>query len=123
MYAAKKTMSARYEVFDEQLRDRSTAGDEDQRKLLLAVERDELELHYQPLLNARAGARASEFEALVRWRHPERGLLSPAAFIPIAEESRLIVPRSPRESSDPSSSRRCVGSAATSCRASSSPAR
>ncbi|MGT2481111.1 putative bifunctional diguanylate cyclase/phosphodiesterase [Methylobacterium oryzae CBMB20] len=51
----------------------------------------EFELHYQPLVDARSG-RITAAEALVRWRHPERGLISPADFIPLAEETGLIGP-------------------------------
>ncbi len=56
-----------------------------------AVQAGEFELHYQPLLNLQTGA-VSGCEALVRWNHPERGLVSPGDFIPIAEETGLIVP-------------------------------
>ncbi len=56
-----------------------------------ALERNELELFYQPIIHLETG-RVSGFEALLRWRHPERGMISPAQFIPVAEELGLIVP-------------------------------
>jgi EAL domain-containing protein (putative c-di-GMP-specific phosphodiesterase class I) len=56
-----------------------------------ALQRDELELHYQPIINMHDRSIAA-MEALLRWRHPERGLVGPVAFIPVAEESRLILP-------------------------------
>lgn len=56
-----------------------------------AIERDQLELHYQPIMNLRRNAIIG-FEALARWRHPVRGLVPPAAFIPVAEDSGLIAP-------------------------------
>ena len=55
-----------------------------------AIENDELLLHFQPQLDAER--RMVGAEALLRWQHPERGMVSPAAFIPLAEETRLILP-------------------------------
>ncbi len=60
-------------------------------ELRRALRHDELDVHYQPLFDIRA-RRICGFEALARWRHPERGLLLPGEFIPVAEESGLIVP-------------------------------
>ncbi len=56
-----------------------------------AIANEEFELHYQPLVNLETNE-ISGFEALLRWHHPDRGLISPADFIPIAEETGLIVP-------------------------------
>ena len=56
-----------------------------------ALAEDEFELHYQPLVNLKDNS-VTGFEALLRWRHPERGLVSPGEFIPLAEETGLIVP-------------------------------
>ena len=92
MYAAKGT-DLRIAAFDERLRSQTDARINHEEEISLALDRDELELHFQPFENLEIGEGASpraEFEALVRWRHPERGLLSPSAFIPLAEESRLI---------------------------------
>ena len=58
--------------------------------LHLAIERGELDVHYQPIVRIKTGE-VSGFEALVRWHHPIRGLVSPAVFIPVAEEAGLIV--------------------------------
>jgi diguanylate cyclase (GGDEF)-like protein/PAS domain S-box-containing protein len=90
MYAAKGT-DRRIELFEERLRSRKVARINHEQELTRALDRDELELHYQPLASLTGDSgRPVEFEALVRWRHPERGLLLPAAFILLAEESGLI---------------------------------
>ena len=91
MYAAKGT-DVRIAAFDERLRSQTNARINHEQEITLALDRDELELHFQPFENlATDGAEGRpEFEALVRWRHAERGLLLPSAFIPLAEESRLI---------------------------------
>jgi len=69
------------------MRERSTL----RRELTRALERRELEVHFQPLINL-ADSQVCGFEALLRWRHPMRGLVPPSEFIPIAEESGMIAP-------------------------------
>ena len=91
MYQAKSRGRARHELFTPELRagaDRRLALESDLRR---AVERGELRIYYQPIASLETG-HISSFEALVRWEHPERGLVSPADFLPIAEETGLIVP-------------------------------
>ena len=61
-----------------------------ERELRQALLKDQLELHYQPIWQL-TEKRMVGMEALVRWRHPQRGLISPNQFIPVAEESNLIV--------------------------------
>jgi diguanylate cyclase (GGDEF)-like protein/PAS domain S-box-containing protein len=91
MYRAKQRGRARCEIFDAEMRARATRRLEVERELRHALERDELTLHYQPTIALGSGE-ITGLEALVRWRHPERGLLDPGEFIPIAEDSGLIEP-------------------------------
>lgn len=91
MYRAKSMGRARHEVFDTTMHTRAVALLQLENDLRRAIERDEFQLHYQPIVSLTTG-RLDGFEALVRWQHPERGLISPAEFIPIAEETGLIVP-------------------------------
>ncbi len=91
MYRAKELGGACYEVFDAALRDRLIERMEIEADLRHALERDELLLHYQPLI-ALDDDRVIGFEALIRWQHPERGMMRPDQFIPIAEETGLVVP-------------------------------
>ena len=62
-----------------------------ERELQSALTNGEFELHYQPIVDLKEN-KITSFEALLRWRHPTRGMVSPAEFIPIAEETGLIVP-------------------------------
>ncbi len=91
MYRAKELGRARCELFDAEMRAGALRRLEVERELRGALERGELELHYQPLIALRSGE-ITGFEALVRWRHPERGLLDPGDFVSVAEDSGLIEP-------------------------------
>jgi diguanylate cyclase (GGDEF)-like protein/PAS domain S-box-containing protein len=91
MYRAKRRGGARYEFFDASLRDQAVARLDVEVGLRRAVERNELRLEYQPLV-ALEDERIVGAEALLRWEHPRRGRLEPAAFMAVAEETGLIVP-------------------------------
>ena len=91
LYRAKERGRGGYEIFDEVMRSRVIEHMQTENDLRRALQREELELHYQPIVDLRDSSVVA-VEALLRWRHPERGLLGPTAFIPVAEESRLIVP-------------------------------
>lgn len=91
MYEAKRAGRARYTVFEEDMHRQLVEYLELQAELREALARDELFLQYQPIVDLASGALLG-FEALVRWRHPVRGVLPPAAFVPMAEETGLIVP-------------------------------
>lgn len=78
-------------VFDKELRARYLDKITLEADLRFAVERGELSMHYQPLVSLKDGT-LHGFEALLRWHHREKGFISPAHFIPIAEESNLIIP-------------------------------
>jgi diguanylate cyclase (GGDEF)-like protein/PAS domain S-box-containing protein len=90
MYRAKERGRARFELFDEAMRERSLRWLEIERDLRSALERGEFHNLYQPIVDGQE--RVIGFEALVRWTHPERGLLAPVEFIPVADQSGLIVP-------------------------------
>jgi diguanylate cyclase (GGDEF)-like protein/PAS domain S-box-containing protein len=91
MYRAKEGGRARCVLFDAEMRAGAMRRLEVERELREAVDRDELALFYQPVVNLRTGG-ITGLEALVRWRHPERGILDPSDFVSIAEDSGLIEP-------------------------------
>jgi diguanylate cyclase (GGDEF)-like protein/PAS domain S-box-containing protein len=86
---AKMLGKARYEIFDAEMRASTVARLQLEAELRRAIERQEFQNYYQPIISLDTG-RIKGFEALVRWEHPTRGLVSPAEFIPIAEETGLI---------------------------------
>jgi len=90
MYAAKDQGRGKYRFFDREMDEKLRARMSLEAELAHAIPNGELELHYQPLVSVEHGA-VSCMEALVRWRHPVRGLVPPSEFIPVAEESGMIV--------------------------------
>lgn len=91
MYRAKENGKARYEMFDTGMHASAVSRLRLESDLRQAIEQQEFCVHYQPIIVMETGKLAG-FEALVRWNHPERGLVSPEDFIPAAEETGLIVP-------------------------------
>jgi diguanylate cyclase (GGDEF)-like protein len=91
MYAAKFQGKARHAVFDPSMRLQAQSRLELETALRTAIENEEFDIHYQPIV-ALPSLRIVGFEALVRWRHPIRGLIAPDEFIPLAEATGLIVP-------------------------------
>jgi diguanylate cyclase (GGDEF)-like protein len=78
-------------VFDDELEERASARLAMEQELRRSIERGELVVHYQPIVDVESG-RLVAVEALVRWDHPQRGLIPPGEFLPLAEESGLVVP-------------------------------
>jgi diguanylate cyclase (GGDEF)-like protein len=91
MYHAKEHGSNNYRFFKEDMNVQAVHRQFLEASLCRALERREFELHYQPKMDLKSG-RITGVEALIRWHHPERGLLPPGEFIPIAESCGLIVP-------------------------------
>jgi diguanylate cyclase (GGDEF)-like protein len=91
MYEAKETGKGRYAIFDPEMRDVVVRRHGLHKELARAIEQRELTVWFQPIIDLGSGE-TSAMEALVRWRHPTRGNLPPIEFIPLAEETGLIVP-------------------------------
>jgi diguanylate cyclase (GGDEF)-like protein len=91
MYWAKSQGKGTYALFDVEMHTRAVSRLTLETELRQALERHELEVHYQPVVHLPTG-RTCGFEALLRWQHPVGGLTSPAEFLPVAEETGLIIP-------------------------------
>jgi diguanylate cyclase (GGDEF)-like protein len=91
MYRAKQEGRAHFEIFDDAMRTQTLNRLRTETRLAQAIEHDELRLYYQPIVSTDDG-RVVGVEALVRWHHPQHGLLLPADFLGVAEESGLSVP-------------------------------
>ncbi|VEP18575.1 Response regulator receiver modulated diguanylate cyclase/phosphodiesterase [Hyella patelloides LEGE 07179] len=91
MYRAKDKGKACYEVFDQAMYLETLKNIELEHNLRLALPQNELTLHYQPIISLKHGT-LTGFEALIRWQHPQQGLIFPGDFISIAEDTGLIVP-------------------------------
>jgi diguanylate cyclase (GGDEF)-like protein len=91
MYRAKAQGKARYEIFDPVMHTQALILLQVENDLRRAIERQEFQIYYQPIVELQTG-KVIGFEALLRWQHPSQGLVLPATFIPVAEETGLIVP-------------------------------
>lgn len=91
MYRAKAKGKACHQVFDQTMHEEVRNRLHIEREMRQALARSEFSLQYQPIVDLKTG-NLSGFEALIRWHHPVRGMISPAEFIPIAEENNLILP-------------------------------
>ncbi|WP_144301983.1 putative bifunctional diguanylate cyclase/phosphodiesterase [Oceanidesulfovibrio indonesiensis] len=91
MHRAKGTTDEGYKVFHAQMHTQAMQTLELETDMRHALERDEFALHFQPIIHL-PSMRIAGFEALMRWRHPRRGMVPPLEFIPIAEETGIIVP-------------------------------
>lgn len=91
MYHSKKNGRSRYEIFRPDMREHTLNRLQKEGEIRRALKNQEFVLHYQPVF-ALKNSRIEGFEALIRWQHPARGLLSPSEFIDIAEQSGLIIP-------------------------------
>ena len=89
LYRAKSSGRNGYSFFDPEMSEVASARQEIENDLRRAIQQNELELHYQPIIDTRT-RKICSVEALVRWRHPTKGLIYPDLFIPLAEETGLI---------------------------------
>jgi diguanylate cyclase (GGDEF)-like protein/PAS domain S-box-containing protein len=90
LHRAKADGASHCELFDSAMRDRAVSRLQLETDLRRAIEHQTFQIHYQPIVSLSTGEIAG-FEALIRWRHPERGPVSPAEFIPIAEDTGMIL--------------------------------
>jgi EAL domain-containing protein (putative c-di-GMP-specific phosphodiesterase class I) len=90
MYHAKRDETIRHARFEPSMHAALVSRLKLETELRRALERDEFELHYQPIYNLRSG-RLVAFEGLIRWRHPTRGLVAPIEFVPVAEQTGVII--------------------------------
>lgn len=91
MYQAKASGKARFETFDIKMRSHAFFRLQMEQEMRTALENGDFQLYYQPIVSMRTNQLVS-FEALIRWAHPTRGILLPGEFLPVAEESGLILP-------------------------------
>lgn len=91
MYRAKARGRACYEIFDKFMHARAVALLQLENDLRRAIERKEFDVYYQPIVSIKDDSKITGFEALVRWHHPERGLVSPTDFISVAEDTGQII--------------------------------
>jgi diguanylate cyclase (GGDEF)-like protein len=91
LYEAKNTGRGTYRFYEKEMNERIQSRATLERELQSALVNGEFELYYQPIIDLKEN-KITSFEALLRWRHPTRGMISPAEFIPIAEETGFIIP-------------------------------
>ncbi|MGA3067633.1 MAG: EAL domain-containing protein, partial [Tepidisphaeraceae bacterium] len=91
LHYAKRDQKQRYRIYDPEMHVAAVKRLSMEVELRQAIEREQLRLHYQPIHSLTSG-KIVEFEALVRWEHPQRGRIAPGEFIPLAEETGMIIP-------------------------------
>ncbi|MGK7961254.1 PAS domain S-box protein [Crocosphaera sp.] len=91
MYRAKANGKACYAIFDRKMHERAVSRLQLETDLRIGINKQELSLYYQPIISLKTG-KLTGFEALIRWYHPKKNMISPGQFIPIAEETGLIIP-------------------------------